>query len=290
MNKMGNILKALGGVTNASGGFTVPEIWSKEILAYVQANSVTIPDMQQVVMTSDLLHLPKVTGGSTARWIAENTVITGADMAFGETQLIPKKVAALMTVSTELLEDSNAAIARVVTEQMGKDLALAVDKEILDGTGGNFTGLGFTGSTANTQSAGTVSWQGLVSASDKILGANHQYPDRIYVHPTTLGKFRVLTDGSARPMFNQETWGSPLLKEGVIGTMLGCGVKITTQLTSSKLIMGKTGNFGYYANRRALQFNRDYNIDSDNIVLQANMRSAFAVKYGSSYALWFGIA
>ena len=134
--KMANILKALNETTEASGGFTVPDVLAREVLAYIQASAVTIPDMQKVTMTSDTLLLPKLTSGNTARWVSENTTITGSDAGFGRTTLSAVKVAALSTISSELLEDSIAApsIARIMTEQMGKDIALAINSEIL-GTG-----------------------------------------------------------------------------------------------------------------------------------------------------------
>ena len=82
---MANILKALAEGTEASGGFIVPEELSREILAYIQANAVTIDDMQKVPMGTDELRLPKLTAGSTARWVGENAAITGADVGFGRT-------------------------------------------------------------------------------------------------------------------------------------------------------------------------------------------------------------
>lgn len=289
---MANILKALSETTDASGGFTVPEELARSVLALVQAQSVTIPDMENVsgMMTSDELRLPKLTKGSTARWVGESATITGADVEFGRTTLSARKIAALMTSSTELLEDSPVAIAGIITNQFGKDLALGVDNEILSGTtSGRIFGLTYTGSYTNIWTAGTLGYSDLIEATNLVLSDNHPYPTRLYSHPTNIKKLKLLTDGNSRPIFDEATFGSPLLRDGQIGTILGMGIKSTTQLTTSQLIVGVPGNMGYYAQRRNLTMHKDYNITTDDWVYQANMRIAFAVKYADSYAVITGI-
>lgn len=283
---MANILKALSEGTDAAGGFIVPEELSREILALIQANSVTIGDMQTVPMASDELRLPKLTSGATARWIGESTTITGADIAFGRTTMSAKKVAALMTASTELLEDAPVSVATIITEQMGKDLALSIDNEILGTSTAQFAdALGNTGNATNTVSSGTLGWETLISAGSMLLEDNQPLPDVMYTHPVNIKSLKLLTDGNARPIFNMETWGSPLLREGIIGTVVGMQVKPTTQLTTSSIIVGVKGKFGYYATRRQLKFNRFYNIGTDDWVFQSNLRVAFAAKYKDAYCL-----
>ena len=280
---MANILKALNETTDASGGFTVPDQLAASVLALIQAQSVTIPDMENVsgMMQSDTLLLPKLTAGSTARWITEDAAITGADVGFGRTTLSACKVAALMTASTELLEDSAVAIAGIITNQFGKDLALAIDSEILTGTtSGRITGL--TSGAGNTYSAGTLGYSDLIEAQSLNLEDNQVFPTRMYSHPVDIKKLKLLTDGNGRPIFDEITFGSPLLRDGVIGTVLGMGIKTTTQLTSSTMIIGSPGDMGYYAQRRRLGMNKFYNIGTDDWVYQANMRVAFAVKYANS--------
>ena len=283
---MGNILKALSEGTDAAGGFIVPEILSKEILAYIQATAVTLDDQQKVGMTSDELRLPKLTGGSTARWVGESGTITGSDIAFGRTTLSAKKVAALMTASSELLEDANSSVAAIIAEQMGKDLALAIDAEILGTGSGNLSsdGLGKT-SSANSISCGALTWQSLVSASNAVIADNHPQPDVMYINPANIKSLQLLTDGNARPIFDTAIYGSPLLREGVIGTIMGMKVKPTTQLTTSSIICGVSGRMGYYGTRRNIQFNRDYQIGTDDYVFQSNLRVAWSLKYADSYCV-----
>jgi hypothetical protein len=169
---------------------------------------------------------------------------------------------------------------------MGRQLALAIDNQILGTSTAVFaTAMGNTASTANLVSSGALSWQGLVSASNKVMVANHGNPDRMYLNPVNIMKLQLLTDSTARPIFNQETWGSPLLREGVIGTVLGMQVKPTTQLTTGSIIVGKSGLMGYFGKRRELNVNSQYQIGTDNMVYNATVRVAFALKYSDAYTL-----
>ena len=285
-------MKALTEGTDASGGFVVPEELSRSILEFIQAKAVTIDDLQTVPMGSDELRLPSLTAGSTVRvGVGENAAITGADLGMGRTTMSAVKFAALMTASTELLEDAPQSVATIVSEQFGKDLALSIDNQILGTTTANFAGaLGFTGNANNTLSSSSLSWQELVSASHLVLADDQPSPDVMYSHPNNVRTFKLLTDGNARPIFDEALYGSPLLRNGVIGTLLGMEIKPTTQLTTSSLIMGVKKQFGYYATRRNIRFNRFYNIATDDWVFQANTRVAFAIKHNNAYALIHSIA
>jgi len=80
---MSNILKALREATDAAGGYLVPEEFSARLLALVQAKTVVVPDLDEVQMNTDTLHIPKTTGGSTAYFVPETGTITKSELAFG---------------------------------------------------------------------------------------------------------------------------------------------------------------------------------------------------------------
>lgn len=301
---MADIIKALREATESAGGYLVPEEFAARVYDLIQAKTVVLPDLEQVNMGTDTMYLPKTTAGSTAYWVAETGTITASELAFGRITLTAKKVAALVEASTEILEDANVSVANILVDQMARDLALKIDDEILNGTGGTFSGLRYTGSFTNSYSAGAGTSSGNIGltaiskAVDEILKDNHEFPNVSYWTPRTIGSLRVLTDGSARPMFNQETWGSPLLREGVVGTIYGLAVKPTTQLainlsygtaaaqtSCADAIVGVSKQFGIYGNRRGLRFKNDYKIETDINQYQVTMRSAFSVKYPNAYCV-----
>lgn len=304
---MADILKALNETTNSEGGFTVPDEFSSRLLDLIQAKTVVVPDLEQVSMMSDTLHIPKVTAATTAYIVPELGTITKSQQGFGRTTLSPLKFAARVDASTELLEDNNVAIANSITNQMSSDIGLKIENEIFNGTGVSgvsFSGLRYTGSFTNSVSAGdnaaaggTIKVQDFSNAIDEVMADNHTSPDAIYMHSRVLGDVRKLTDSSARPLLNEETFGSPLLADGSIGRLYGAGVKVANKLpinlsygtaganTASDAIVGVKQMFGYWAVRRNVQFNQDYNIDTDTKELQLNTRAAFQIKYPDAYCV-----
>jgi len=319
---MANIVKALLGGTNSLGGYTVPDELSRRMLELVQRRTVVVPLLDQVNMTSDTLLIPKVTQGSTAYWVGETANITASNPAFDQITLSAVKVAALTQISTEMEEDSNQDVLGFVFNQMATDLALAVDNGIVNGTGGTgeLTGLRHTSSvySGHEISCGGVTTGATLALSDinnamYYVRKDHQRnPDWMMVNPRTIKDLSNLTDGNGRPMFNQEVWGSPLLRDGVLGIISGMKVYSNTvmpiDLTTASstvpsgysfgsgttgavtdVLVGVSKDAGIWAQRRPLRVNRDYAIANDRIDLQSNMRVAFAIKYGQAYARISGV-
>ncbi len=313
---MVDILKALNEATGSSGAYIVPDEFSRRLLALVQAKSVTMQDLDVRKMISDVQYIPKVTSGNTAYWVAELGTITASNVNFDRITLTAKKVAALTEVSTEILEDNNVAVADYLTEQMAKDIALKVDNEIYEGTGGTFTGYIDTRSFSNavdaSGNAGQTGAQGTGSdltgagitivavqqAVTEVLTDNHEQPDVSYWNPRTVGSLMKITDGNARPILNQETFGSPLLREGTMYTLYGTKVRSSSQVpidlvygTTSALsacsdaLVGRSKEFGILGQRRGFIWKSDYVITSDTYKYQTTQRLAFSVKYPDSYCL-----
>lgn len=305
---MADIWKALNEGTNSDGGAAVPDEFSTRFLELVTAKTVVVPDLDQIQMATDTMYIPKSTSGTTAYIVPELGTITASSQGFDRITLSPKKFASLVEASTELLEDNNVAIATKVTSDMARDLALKIDSEVLNGTTSTgFYGLRYTGSATNSVGAdgvvsstasGAVSVGAISLAIDQVLTDNHNQPDVAYFHSRVIGSLRALTDSTARPIFNAETWGSPLLRDGVVGTVYGAVVKPTNLLpidislgtasTNKNLsdgIIGVKGMFGYYGMRRNPTFKRDYTIATDREVYQVTVRSAFSVKYPDAYCL-----
>ena len=315
---MADILKALIEATGAEGGYLVPDEFSRRLLGLVQAKSVTMDDLDVRNMISDVQYIPKVTSGNTAYFVAEMGTITTSDAEFDQITLTAKKVAALTEVSTELLEDNNVMVADFLVEQMAKDIALKVDNEIYEGTGGTFTGYIDTGNIVNgnaTQPAGATSNQtgatgtasaltglniaiaGVQQAVTEVLKDNHEQPDVSYWNPRTVGSLLKLTDGNARPILNQETFGSPILREGTMYTLYGTKVRSSSQVpidltygtasaqsaSCSDALVGKSKMMGILGQRRGFIWKTDYQITTDTYKYQTTQRLAFAVKYPESY-------
>ncbi len=298
---MADIKKAVIEGTDASGGYLTPEILKRKVYELIQNNTVMVPLLENIKLTSDTTYLPRNTKGTTAYWVAETQSITSSTPEWERITLSPKKVAALVPISTELLEDAavNPSTANYVVEQMGKDLGLALDAEILTGSS-NFTGLFDTASYNNVISAGSDTNGAEISLSKFVDAINecekdNFAPDVSVFNAQTINALRKLTDGNGRPMFDNATFGSPMLKDGALGTIYGTKVYSTNQIPHSltsgtasdttEALVGKQKKFGVYGLRRDLNFHKFYEIDNDYWKYQVNMRAAFNTLYKNAYCV-----
>ncbi len=316
---MANIMKALVEATNSTGGYLVPTEFSNRLLALIQSKAVIMSDCDIRQMGTNVKYIPKVTDGTTARWVAEVGTITASQTAYGRITLTAKKVAALTEVSSEMLEDNNVDVATSLVDQMGTDIALAIDLEMIEGTGANFTGLRDTASFTNAVDAlGTVTAamtgadgtasvltgeqitiKAVQAAVGLILQDNHDQPDVSYWNPKVFGQLQQLTDSTNRPLLNMETYGSPLLKEGVTATIYGTRVKQSSQMpvdltygtaaaqsgSCSDAIIAKSKMFAVVGQRRGFIWKNDYVMATDQYQYQTTMRLAFSIKYANAYCM-----
>lgn len=300
---MADIKKAVQEGTDKYGGYLSPEVLQRKVYGLVQNETVMKPLLENVKLSSDTTYLPRNTKGTTAYIVAETTSIGTSTPEWERITLSPKKFAGLVKASTEVLEDAatNPAVANYLMEQMGTDIALKYDDEIINGTGGSgFTGLRNTASYNNVISAGSDTNGAEISltkVSDAINECEQDNfsPDTIVAHPKTINALRKLTDGNGRPMFDEATFGSPILKDRAVGTLWGCKVYSTNQMdhtltsgtasNTTDMLVAKKGKFGVFGLRRNLTFHKDYDIDYDLWKYQANMRVAFNTLYANAYCV-----
>ena len=151
-----NLMKALNENTNTQGGFLVPEVWSNRLYELIVAKSTAISLCEQMTMSSDTMYMPKITGASTAYFVSEAATITSSDPTFGQVTLTPKKIAALTTLSSEVMEDSNPSVNNIVMQRLAEDIALKIDSSIYNGTSSSteFLGLRKTSGVNTVDAAG----------------------------------------------------------------------------------------------------------------------------------------
>lgn len=127
-----------------AGGVMVPTQVSSSIIDILQARSVLAQmGTTQLNLTGiGKFQLPRKTAVSTAYWLGELDAITPSSLAFDNVQLDPKKVAALVTMSKELIADANQSIEQIVRTDIARQLALAIDNKGILGDGTSDTPIG----------------------------------------------------------------------------------------------------------------------------------------------------
>ena len=230
---------------DSAGGFTVPTEVSSTVIDLIRAKSVLMNAGAQILNIPERVgkfQMPKLTGASTAYWLSELAEITDSSLTFAQVQADPKKIAALVNMSMELLRDSNTSMDQIVRNDIAKSIALAVDEKGLfgDGAGDTPTGIANTaGINVFDQSGaaynnGVPSNWSLFDSMQSILENVNALEGKVsYVsHPQV---FRALGRRTAE-MYSGQAEGkglpliSPLTSKKRLEEELGYGLNGTTQV------------------------------------------------------------
>lgn len=191
--------KALAEGTSSAGGYLVPVEHSSQMIELLRARTaVRAAGASIVPMNNDILQIPTQAGGATAYWVAENAIITASDQSFGQLQLNAKKLAALTKLSSELFEDSDPGVERLVMDDLARVLANEEDLKYLTGDAQNNTPRGLENISGVNVDAATLGDNGGAPSFDNLadmlyrLDADNVPADgRAWImHPRTLNTLR----------------------------------------------------------------------------------------------------
>lgn len=183
---------------SSAGGFLVPEPLSNRVIdlarnkSYVvQAGAGTVP------MTSSTLDIAKLLSDPTVSWYPENGTIAETDVTFGRASLKANKMACVVRISNELLEDA-ANVQTIVENAIASSIALELDRTAIVGTGAGQP-LGIVNATnINTvTSVGTLAdYDDFIDAVFAVRGYNFE-PNAAMYSPTTGKKLAKMVTGLA---------------------------------------------------------------------------------------------
>lgn len=198
--------KALSEGVAASGGFLVPEEFKSEILRLAPLYGVIRRNARIMPMAFDTLNIPAAGGtDQTVSWTSESAQIVNTEPNFRQVTLTINKLAAINSMSNELLADENSSIgvvqylATLIAEQFGK----AEDQQGFNGTGSPFVGvLQATGVPSSTHAGGAIalSYQDLVRATGALY-TNARDNAKFYFHRTVVAGIKGLITTAGAPIF-----------------------------------------------------------------------------------------
>lgn len=260
---------------SGSGAIVVPPEFSASIFDRLAAQSVGLRSGFRVIETaSDELHLPKVTSDVTAAFVAEAGAIGESDPGLDEEVATPRKLAALTTMSTELVMDSNPAVTAIVRDNMARAIALALDLAFYEGNGvaPNPTGLrNVTGIQTLAHNAALTDLDPFADAIGMLAEENAE-ASAIVMHPRDWRTLMKLKQGAANtggenvPLLTAENVGGEIRR-----TIFGVPVYLSSQLaTDGGVGTNESTIYVYQADQVVAVRREDLRVETNPYSLFAN--------------------
>lgn len=218
-------LKAISGLSEAAGGYLIPEELRAEILR--------IAESQYGLARREMRYLP-FTGPGNERKIpalATSVSVFWTDEAAGKKSTAPsfdivtqtlKKLAAIVPMTEEIIEDSTINLTALVAELFAEAVAKEEDEEFFNGDGTVWTGIMNNGDVNIVNIAST---DPTAVDADDLLAMIDATPSgalngsKFYMHRTVFSAIRKLREGSGtgayiiqQPTANEPAsmWGYPI--------------------------------------------------------------------------------
>lgn len=248
--------RALSSVTDAAGGYTVPDEFSNRLVETMKAYGglLGIVDVLTTASGTDLLWPTNDDTANEGAILDENTQISEQDVAFGQGKLKAYTYTSkLIRVPLQLLQDSAIDIEAFLARRIGERIGRAVAGHIATGAGTTQPvgvadatvgfGVGVTGATGNTT---TVTYDSLVDLEHSVDPA-YRGSAQYAMNDLTLAAIRKLKDSQNRPLW------VPSVAGGVPSTINGRPYTIDNKLPApaadAKSILFGDFKTGYIARR-----------------------------------------
>ena len=222
--------------TDSAGGFIVPEEAMAGVIEKLKSRVVAFElGARDMAVTGVPCTVPRLSTSATAVWVAENAEIQANNLGFEQLSMTPKTAAARVALSNLLLETSNPAADRIIEEDMGSQLGIAVDSAALFGGGagqpeGIIATTGVTGITGVISSSKVASIDKLMEFERTLQNAD-AYGGRLgwAIHPAVLSNIRNMTTNFST---DSVTLSEQVVAEGFADSILGHPYRTTTSLTA----------------------------------------------------------
>ena len=243
---------------DTEGGYLVPDSFEYNLIqALTEANVVR--SLAHTFTTSGGDHkIPVVSSHGNASWVEEEGEISESDETFGQQIISAHKVATLIKVSEELLQDSAFDLEGYFRMEFARRIGEKEEDAFINGNG-THKPLGILAATGGAQIGVTTAAAEKITADELIdlyysLKAPYRANAVWLLNDSTMKQIRKLKSGDG-----QYLW-VPALREGGYDTLLGKPIRISPafpEITAG----GKSvafGNFDYYwiGDRKGISFRR----------------------------------
>ncbi len=296
-------LKAAGESLPGSGGWLVPEDFDSALLAVVEQYSACRKGTDVRTITRDAVTRPRRTGGVTATWLTENTVIPESNMTIDGVSLSMKKLAVLIRSSSDLFYDAASDLGSWFTFETGFAVAKSEDDLFFNGDGSSaYVGtVGLTAKLTGTAQAvncasthdtyAEVTGDDVSNCMAQVLGSAITNA-AFYMHPLVYGQVicrlsaatgglvtRLLPDGTLQANY----LGFPIYLSGSCNSTAGDGKVV--------LYFGDAAMASMLVQRHnstVIATSFDRSMDVDQVLLRAVRREAIVIHSITPMAMLLG--
>ncbi len=184
---------------NARGGYLVPDELRAEVLRVAEKQyGLARREFKYLPFSGpgDERKIPTLASSVSVNWVNEGSAKTSTNPTFGLVTQTLKKLAAIVPMTEEILEDSLINITQLVAELFAEAVSKEEDTQFFNGTGSPWTGILNNGSVGSVSLAATlgmadVTFEKLVDMQDAcpsgaLIGAKY------YMHRHVLSYLRKL--------------------------------------------------------------------------------------------------
>ena len=244
--------------TDSEGGYLVPDEFERTLIEALEEENIFRQLATIITTSSGDRKIPVVATKGSASWVDEEGAIPEADDAFGQVSIGAYKLATIIKVSEELINDSVFNLEQYIAKEFGRRIGVKEEEAFFigDGTGkptGIFNATGGAGVGVTTASASAITIDEIM---DLFYSLKSPYrKNSVFVtNDTTVKSIRKLKDGNG-----QYLW-QPSVTAGQPDTILNRPLK-TSAYVPAIAAAAKTiafGDFSYYwvADRQGRAFQR----------------------------------
>ena len=252
------VLNALQVGTDTEGGFLVPDEYERTLIEALEEQNIFRQLAHVIHTSSGDRKIPVVASKGTASWIDEEQQYPESDDAFGQVSIGAYKLATMIKISEELLNDSVFDMPSYIAKEFARRIGAAEEEAFFTGSG---TGrpLGILAATGGAQTGATAAKADAVTFDEVMdlfysLRSPYRRNAVFIMNDSTVKALRKLKD-----LQGQYLW-QPSVTAGTPDTILNRPVYTSafmpTLATGNKTIL--FGDLGYYwvADREGRSFKR----------------------------------
>jgi HK97 family phage major capsid protein len=210
------------------GGYAVPPIWLvQQYIELARPGQVfaNLLQQQNLISGTDSINIPKVLSGTAVGiQTADNATIADVDLTDTFINAPVRTIAGQEGVAIQLLDQSPIDFSDVIFKDLTAAHAVALDLQVLNGTGSSGQVLGLNNTAGiNTIAIGSLTIQGIYSAIANAIQLIHTTrflpPTAVVMHPRRWAWLLSLLDTTNRPLFLPEAnnpYNAAGIQEGVV--------------------------------------------------------------------------